>query len=90
LFYLKKTKKFKNLKFKNLKMAIFHFSQFVHELFCWYFKHLNAFLAQCDYCVGKWKILGIIDESINNETQVLLRYWDFHGQNVDEAWSLLE
>jgi len=55
-------------------MTIFHFLQFEHELFCWYFKRLNAFLAQCDYCVGKWKILGIIDEGVNNETRILLHY----------------
>ena len=29
-------------------MAIFHFPQYEHELFCWYFKGLNAFLAHCD------------------------------------------
>jgi len=51
---------------------------------------LNAFLTQCDYCGGKWKILGIVDEGVNNETGILLQYWDFHGQNVDEAWYLLE
>jgi len=61
-------------------MAIFHFSQFEHELFCWYFKRLNVFLAQCDYCMGKWKILGIIDECVNNETGILLQFWDFHGK----------
>jgi len=55
-------------------MTIFHFSQFKHELFCWYLKCLNAFLAPCGYCVGKWKILGIIDEGVNNETQILLHY----------------
>ena len=71
-------------------MAIFHFPQFENELFCWCFKRLNAFLAQCGYCVGKWKILGIIDEGVNNETQILLQFWDFHGRTVDEAWSLLE
>jgi len=51
---------------------------------------LNAFLAQRHSCVGKWKILGIIDEGVNNETRILLQYWDFHGKSVDEAWSLLE
>jgi len=40
--------------------------------------------------VGKWKILGIIEEGVNNETRVLLQYLDFHGKNIDEAWSLLE
>ena len=53
-------------------MAIFHFSQFVHELFCWYFKHLNAFLAQCGYYVDKWEILGTVDEGVNSETQIRL------------------
>ena len=71
-------------------MANFHFPQLKHELFCWHFKLLNAFLAQCGYYVSKWKIVGIIDEDVNNETQILLQYWDFHGQNVDEPWSLLE
>ena len=27
---------------------------------------------------------------MNNETRILLQYWDFHGQNVNEAWCLLE
>jgi len=27
---------------------------------------------------------------VNNETRMLLQYWDFHGKNVDEAWCLLE
>jgi len=40
--------------------------------------------------VGKLKILGIIDEGVNNETQILLQYWNFHGQNVDKTWILLE
>ena len=39
---------------------------------------------------GKWKILGIIDEGVNHETRILLQYLDFHGKNIDEAWSLLE
>ena len=34
--------------------------------------------------------LGIIDKGMNNETRILLQYWNFHGQNVDEAWILLE
>jgi len=69
---LKKNKKnLKKLKFFN-KMAFFHFSQFEHEFFWWYFKHLNTFLGQCNYCVGKWKILDIIDEGVNNETRILL------------------
>ena len=71
-------------------MAIFHFPQFQHELFYWYFRRLNAFLAQCDYCVSKWEILGIIDEGVNNETRLLLQFWDFHGKSVDEARCLLK
>ena len=27
---------------------------------------------------------------MNNKTLILLQYLDFHGKNVDEAWSLLE
>jgi len=61
-----------------------------HELFCWYFKRLKAFLAQCDYCVGKWEILGILDEGVNSETRIILQYWDFHCKCVDKAWCLLE
>ena len=57
---------------------------------CWQFKLLNAFLTQCDYCVGKWDILDIIDEHVNNKTRILLQYWTFHIRNVDEAWSLLD
>ena len=71
-------------------MAIFHFPQFEHELLCWYFKHLNAFIVQCGYYLDKWEILGIIDKGVNNETQILLQFWDFHGKSVDEAWCLLE
>jgi len=51
---------------------------------------LNAFLDQCGYHAGKWEILGIIDEGVNNETRILLQFWDFHGESIDEAWSLLE
>jgi len=40
--------------------------------------------------VGKWDILGIIDEGVNNETRILLRYWNFHCKIIDEAWPLLE
>ena len=53
-------------------MAIFHFPQYEHELFCWYFTRLNAFLAQCDYYVGEREILGIVDEGVNCETRILL------------------
>ena len=70
-------------------MAIFHFPQYEHELFCWYFKRLNVFLAQCEYYVGKWKILGIVDEGVNTETRILLQFWDFHGLTVDDVWNLL-
>jgi len=40
--------------------------------------------------VGKWKILGIIDEGVNSKIRVLLRYWDFQCKCVDETWCLLE
>ena len=70
-------------------MAIFHFPQYEHELFCWYLKRLNAFLAQCGYCVDKWEILGIVDEGVNSEIRILLQFWDFHGLNADDAWNLL-
>jgi len=66
-------------------MAIFHFPQYAHELFCWSFKRLNTFLTQCEYFVGKWKILGIIDEGVNSETRILLQFWDFHDLNVNDA-----
>ena len=71
-------------------MAIVHFPQYEHELFCWYFQRLNAFLAQFEYYVGKWDILGIIDEGVNSEIRILLQFWDFHRLNVDDAWNLLE
>jgi len=58
-------------------MAIFHFSQFEHELFYWYFKCLNAVLAQCGYYVGKWEILDIVEEGANKETRTLLEYWEW-------------
>ena len=70
-------------------MAIFHFPQYEHELFCWYFKRLNAFLPQCEYYMGKWEILGIVDERVNSEIQILLQFSDFHRFKVDDAWSLL-
>jgi len=66
-------------------MAIFHFLEFVHELFCLYFQHLNGFLVQCCYCVGKWKILSTTDEGVNNETRIFSQFWNFHNKNVDEA-----
>jgi len=46
---------------------------------------LNVFLAQCGYCLGKWKILDIVDECVNSKIRILLKYWDFHGRNVDDA-----
>jgi len=85
LFLLKKPKNLKNLKNGNLP-----FPQYEHELFCWYFKCLNAFLAQCGDCVGKWKILGIVDEGVNSESRILLEFWDFYRKNVNKAWNLLE
>jgi len=54
------------------KMTIFHFPQFEHELFFWYFKRLNAVLAQCVIVLGKWEILGIVAEGVNSETRILL------------------
>jgi len=39
--------------------------------------------------VGKWEILGIVDEGVNSKTRILLQFWDFHRLNVDDAWSLL-
>jgi len=35
--------------------------------------------------VGQQKILGIVDEGVDNETRILLQFWDFHGKSVDEA-----
>ena len=67
-------------------MANFHFPQFEHELFWRYFKRLTVFLLN----VGKWEILDIFDEDVNNETRILLEYQDFHGRNVDDAWYLLK
>jgi len=58
-------------------MAIFHFPQFKQELFWRYFKHLNTFLTQGGYCVGKQKILDIVDECVNDENWALLEYWCF-------------
>jgi len=55
-------------------MTVFHFSQFKHELFWRYFNHLNAFLAQCGYCVDKWEMLDIVDEGVNSEISILLKY----------------
>jgi len=41
---------------------------------------LNAFLAQCGYCVGKWEIFAIVNEGVNNETRILIQFWDFHSK----------
>jgi len=71
-------------------MAIFHFSQFEHELFWRYFKHLSAFLGQYGFRIGKWKILDIVDVGVNSKTQTLLEYWGFYGKSVNEACYLLE
>ena len=59
-------------------------------MFCWYSKRLDVFVPKCGYYIGKWEILGIVDEGLNNETIILLQYWDLHRRNVDEAWCLLE
>jgi len=40
--------------------------------------------------MGKWEISGIVHERVSSETQVLLEYWVFHGQSVDEACCFLE
>jgi len=58
-------------------MAIYHFSQFKHELFWRYFKRLHVFLAQSDYCVSKWEILDIIDGGVNSVIRIHLEYRDF-------------
>ena len=55
-----------------------------------YFKRLNVFLAQCDYCVGKWECLDIVDKGVNNETLILLGYWDFHSKTIEDACYLLK
>ena len=51
---------------------------------------MHAFLTQCGYYVGKWKILSIADEGVNSKTRARLGYWDFHGKNVNKARYLLE
>ena len=79
-----------NIEKLKITIAIFHFSQFKHELFWRYFKRLNIFRTQCGYCVGKLETLDIVDEGVNNETQTLLEYWGFYGKNIDNAWYLLE
>jgi len=35
--------------------------------------------------VGNWEILGIVDEGVHSETQILLQYFGFHDLNVDDA-----
>jgi len=34
--------------------------------------------------------VGIVDEGVNSKTRILLEYWSFHGQSVDEAWYWLK
>ena len=79
----------KNAKnFEKKQWQFFNFSQFEYELFWRYFKRLNVVLAQCGYCVGKWKSLSIVDEGVNSETHILFEYWDFYAKSVDEVWYL--
>jgi len=40
--------------------------------------------------VGKWEILGVINEGVNRRTRILLQHWDFQCKCVDEALCLLE
>ena len=40
--------------------------------------------------MGKWEILGIVDEGVNSKIRILLQFWDFRGKSVDESWCLLE
>ena len=39
--------------------------------------------------MGKCKVLGIIDEGVNNETRILLQYWDFRGKMSMRQGALL-
>jgi len=89
-FMFEKTQK-KN--FQKMSMAIFHFPKYEQELFYRYWDRLHAYLAQCDSCgylCGKWKILHVVDKSVNCETHTLFEYWDFYAKNVDEAWDFLD
>jgi len=40
--------------------------------------------------VGKWEILGIIDEGVNSKIHALLEYWGFLPKSIDEVCHLLE
>jgi len=40
-------------------MAIFHFPQYKHELFCWYFKRLNVFKMLMMHGICFYGLLGI-------------------------------
>jgi len=51
---------------------------------------LHAFRTQCDYYVGKWEILDIVDEGVNSKTRILLEYWGFLAKSIDDTWYLLE
>jgi len=46
--------------------------QYEHELFWRYYDRLYIFLAHCDYCLKKWKLLDTVYEGVNCETLALL------------------
>ena len=53
-------------------MAAFYFPSDENELFWRYFDWLNNFIAQYSYCLEKQKILNVINEGVNAETQTCL------------------
>ena len=71
-------------------MPFFHFLQFEHKLFCYYFKRLRTFLAECGHCAGKWEMWESINEGVNGKTWIPLEYKDFCGQSADEARCLFQ
>jgi len=59
-------------------------------LFWRYFDRLNNFVTQYGYCLGKWEILNVINEEVNDENRTLLQYFRLLPKIIDEALDLLE
>jgi len=66
-------------------MAVLYFLQDENEYLWMYFDRLNNFIAQHCYCLGKQKILNVINEGLNGETRTFLQYFMFLSKTIDEA-----
>ena len=71
-------------------MSGFHFTQYEHESFWWYYDILYVFLARCGSCLEKWELLDTVYEGVNCEIRALLERWDFCAKIIDEECDLLD